>query len=180
MRIILLTGPKHSGKTSTGKAMAEFCSGTFIDLDEMIEQRTGKSPRALYKAGSEIFKNAEAESLRELLNSGKSSAKQHDVIVAAGGGLIDNGEALSLLADNAVFLVYLEVSAETAWKRIEKTSEKTGELPPFLDTENPEKTHRALHERRAASYKNLAHIIINAENKDPGTIAREIILAPKQ
>jgi shikimate kinase len=179
MRIILLTGPKHSGKTSAGKAMAEFCSGTFIDLDEMVEQRTGKSPRTLYKEGPEIFKKAEAESLRELLNSEKGSAKQHDIIVAAGGGLIDNSEALSLLADNAVLLVYLEVSAKTAWKRIEKASEKTGELPPFLDTENPEETHRVLHERRAASYKDLAHIIINAENKKPEAIAREIILVPK-
>ncbi|MDR0878896.1 MAG: shikimate kinase [Treponema sp.] len=181
MRTIFLIGPKHSGKTSAGKALAGHRCGSFIDLDEMIETRTGKSPRTLYKEGPEIFKKAETEALTALLHS--ENVNNAMLIVAGGGGLIDNSEALALLgaaggkrssAEGKFFLVYLEVSAETAWKRIKEAAEKSGELPPFLNTGNPEETHRALHERRAAAYKALADIVINAENKRPSEIAGEI------
>jgi shikimate kinase len=74
-----------------------------------------------------------------------------------------------------VTAVYLEVPAETAWRRIDREAKKTGEMPPFLNTPSPEKTHRELHERRAAAYRQKAHIIISAENKTPELIAQEIM-----
>ncbi|MDR0997648.1 MAG: hypothetical protein LBL70_01155, partial [Treponema sp.] len=69
MEIILLTGPKHSGKTSAGRALVRLLAektdpaASFIDLDELVEDRTGKSPRALYREGPEIFRKAEADAL---------------------------------------------------------------------------------------------------------------------
>ncbi|MDR2370579.1 MAG: shikimate kinase [Treponema sp.] len=183
MGIILLAGPKHSGKTSAGRALAETGRGRFADLDEAIEARTGKSPRALFLEGSGIFRKAEAEALASLLERGTENA-----IIAAGGGLADNGEALALLAKRknpdpgsplsggAVTIVYLDVSAETAWERIRGAAE-TGGMPPFLDTPNPGEAHRLLHTRRAEAYRAIADIIINAENKGPGEIAAEIVRA---
>ncbi|MDR2768724.1 MAG: shikimate kinase [Treponema sp.] len=177
MGIILLIGPKHSGKTSAGRALAETGRGHFTDLDEVIETRTGKSPRALFLEGSGIFKKAEAEALASLLEGGTENT-----IIAAGGGLADNGEALALLAKqknpdsggrlsgSVITAVYLEVSAETAWERIRRAAE-TGGMPPFLDTPNPGETHRLLHTRRAKTYRAIADIIIDAENKCPGEIA---------
>ncbi|MDR1287743.1 MAG: shikimate kinase [Treponema sp.] len=173
MGIILLVGPKHSGKTSAGRALAGVCAGGFADLDEIIEERSGKSPRALYREGSGVFRKAEAEALKALLERGMADGKI--LAAAAGGGLIDNGEALALLEkQSGVTVVYLDVSAETAWKRICLSAE-TGGLPPFLDTANPEETHRLLHTGRAAAYRKFAGLIVNAENKSPEDIASGIV-----
>ncbi|GHT63358.1 shikimate kinase [Spirochaetia bacterium] len=173
MGLVILTGPKHSGKTTAGRALAEQCAGTFTDLDELVEARAGKSPRTLFKEGPEVFRMAEAEALQSLLNEGHDGRSFR--IVAAGGGLVDNGAALDLLKkSSAVTLVYLDVSVETAWERISITAEKIGELPPFLNTDNPKETHRLLHERRAAAYREIAHIIIKADGKTPEAIGEEL------
>lgn len=171
--ILLLTGPKHAGKTSVGRALARLCNETFIDLDALVEKQTGKSPRTLYKEAPERFREAEAQALKTLIAASPGATAKY--IVAAGGGIIDNDEAMALLKGPEVLIMYLEVSPETAWERI-WAAKKAGEtLPPFLDTPDPQKTHKDLHERRAAAYKNIAHSIIQAEGKDPEHIGMEII-----
>jgi shikimate kinase len=118
--------------------------------------------------------NAEAEALGDLLNRGEGRDGGPQII-AAGGGLIDNPPALALLEKaGALTRVYLEVPANTAWERISAGAEKNG-LPPFLDTQNPRETHRALHERRAAAYRKWARFTINGEGKTPEEIAGEIV-----
>jgi shikimate kinase len=149
--------------------------GRFIDLDELIEERTGKSPRTLYKEGPELFKNAEAEALEYLLGQAAQEAASVIRVAAAGGGIIDNSRAMALLGEpGRVLQVYLELSAETAWKRIRQAAEKTGELPPFLAGEDPQAVHRALHTRRAAAYRKAAAVILDAEGLSSTGVAREI------
>ncbi|MDR2786157.1 MAG: shikimate kinase, partial [Treponema sp.] len=160
------------------------CGGKFTDLDERVETRTGKSARALYREGPGIFRRAEAEALAALLAENAPDAACPPAapalrVIAAGGGLAGNGAALSLLRQpgpyRAPLLVYLDVSAETAWARIGEEAAKTGELPPFLDTENPRETHRRLHERRASLYREIAGLVIDAGQKDPAALAEEIL-----
>jgi shikimate kinase len=71
-------------------------------------------------------------------------------------------------------LVYLDVSVETAWERIKASADKSGELPPFLNTADPQETHRLFHERRATAYREAAHIIIQADGKSPEVIGEEL------
>jgi len=194
MGTIFLTGPKHCGKTSAGKALARLYSCDFIDLDDVILQITGKSPRQLYNEDPEIFKKAEVDALAHI--TGDQPARVENMpgstglclrVVAAGGGIIDNQEAIAGLnkyipgncqrqpnpqaMTNAV--VYLNISAAAAWDRISGSG--NAELPPFLKTENPHEAHRALHERRCAAYLQNANIVIEAGEKTPDEIAVEIM-----
>jgi shikimate kinase len=170
MESIFLIGPRHCGKTSAGRALAALCSIPFIDLDELIAERGGKSPRALYAEGPEFFRKAEAEALASVFEP-KTPAL---CVVAMGGGITDNSAAIALLKKNKTALpVYLEITPKLAWERISRA----GELPPFLKTENPRETHRMLHERRAAACLRLARLVIQAEGKSPGAIADEIAAA---
>jgi len=226
MKDIILTGPKHSGKTSAGKALAKLCSCDFIDLDDLILQRTGKSPRQLFGEGQAVFQKAEVDAVTALFSgdgaSGKSANRDGgddasrngtvgdgasrdgadgvsgyggDVasgdgedgsrrnvigtgsieeglrVIAAGGGIIDNEEAVAVLKKSGAMTIYLNISTDSAWNRIAAN----GELPPFLRTENPRETHRVLHERRAAAYLQFADVIIEADGKSPQEIAREIV-----
>jgi shikimate kinase len=178
MQTIFIAGPKHAGKTSAARALAALYSCGFIDLDEVIARRSGKSPRTLYGEGPEIFRKAEAEALAALFEPAAEDGVNSQKIVALGGGLIDNPGALALLEHaESSLVVYLAVSAGTAWKRICGG----GELPPFLRTGNPQETHCALHKRRSAAYRKLARITIEAEGKSPREIALEIFnQAPNQ
>ena len=172
----LITGPKHSGKSLCAKALHKIIGGTVVDMDELIEAETGKTPRELFVLGQDIFKKAEAQALSSALNVTEEERRRNQIrIIAAGGGLIDNGDAMTLLTEpqvppREIIAVYLDISAETAWQRISAE----GEIPPFLKTENPQETHRVLHERRAEAYKAIADIIVSAENKSPEEIAGEI------
>jgi shikimate kinase len=92
--------------------------------------------------------------------------------VAAGGGLADNRGALEILKkDPAALVVYIEVSAETAWERIRAAADRDGELPPFLDTGEPRETHRLLHERRGRVYRELAALTLRAGDTPEETAA---------
>ena len=196
MSTIILTGPKHSGKSSAGKALASIHHGTnnqivwtYIDLDELITQQTGETPRQLYAKTPSIFQRAEAEAVSSILMtypastacpvSNSSNQKNNFLIIAAGGGIIDNAEALSVLKKFDAVIVYLNISADIAWSRIVGSTSTDGkqikELPPFLQTENPQETHRDLHKRRAAAYRKNADIIIEAEGKTPDQIAAELL-----
>ncbi|MDR2393846.1 MAG: shikimate kinase [Treponema sp.] len=172
VQAILLTGPKHSGKTSTGRVLAQYGGRDFIDLDELIERQNGTSPRNLYTQSPERFRKAEAEALKSLIHP------QHEPssfkVIAAGGGIIDNADAMALVEAADLLIIYLDVSVETAWKRI---CQETGPLPPFLNTDNPRETHAKLHQRRAAAYKSRAHMKIHAEAKGLEQIVEEIITA---
>jgi shikimate kinase len=170
MEDIILTGPKHSGKTSAGKALALLCSCSFIDIDELILQRTGKSPRQLFSEGASVFQKAETEAMEAVASAG-TEAGQGRRIIAAGGGIIDNSDAIAELKKSGAAVVYLNISAAAAWQRISAKRE----LPPFLKTENPQETHRSLHERRAAAYLQLANIVIEAGGKTSKEIAAEIL-----
>jgi len=169
METIILIGPKHSGKTCAGKALASLYSCDFIDLDELIFQRTEKSPRQLFNEGQTVFQKAEAEAAAAFFAESDGGGKRR--VIAAGGGIIDNAQAATLLNMTDTVIVYLNISAESAWDRIAHAEE----LPPFLRTENPQETHRDLHERRAAAYLQIADIVIEVEEKTPEEIGKEIM-----
>jgi shikimate kinase len=170
MRTIVLTGPKHCGKTSAGKALAALLTCDFFDLDGLIAQQTGKSPRELYRESPETFQKAETCALKTLALVEPSNVPQSMKVIAAGGGIIDNPEAMALLEASGALTAYLSVSTDCAWERISRKKE----LPPFLQTDNPRETHRVLHERRGAAYRAAAQIVIEASGKTPEEIASEI------
>jgi shikimate kinase len=184
-KIILITGPKHSGKTAAGAFLAELLGAEFVDLDEAVERQTGKSPRSLFKEGPGVFREAEARALAGILSaaspgsagSGRRGGAAR--VVAAGGGLADNAGAVELLGRHSgsdLAIVCLEVPADTAWERIRGAAEESGEWPAFLNGENPRETNAALHKRRGAAYRKLASLIVNGEGKSPEAIGREIAL----
>ena len=170
MRIIILVGPKHSGKTAAGRALASILGCEFTDLDDLVTERCGKTPRALYAEGPLVFREAEAAALAAFIREKADHVPVR--VMAAGGGIIDNPGAMAVLEriKEAVF-VYLDISAQAAWERISRA----GELPPFLAGENPRETHRLLHERRAEAYRRFTPLVVEAGDRNPEEIAAEII-----
>ncbi|MDR2144668.1 MAG: prolipoprotein diacylglyceryl transferase [Treponema sp.] len=171
--LVVLLGPKHSGKTSAGKVLADTLAVPFYDLDTLVEKETGKSPRVLYSQGEEVFRSAEYAVLNTFLETaagktGRKNLSGFPAVLATGGGIIDNRKATALLSGKYT-KICLETGAETAWERI-----AAGPLPAFLPPENPEDAHRLLHERRTKAYRAFAGLTIPVEGKTPEAIAAEI------
>ena len=76
MGIILITGPKHSGKTLCTRALEKLTGFETIDLDTLIESQTGKTPRELFNEGQGIFRKAEALALSSLLQGFPGAARR--------------------------------------------------------------------------------------------------------
>lgn len=93
---ILIIGPKHSGKSLCARALGKILGGEAADLDEIVEKQTGKTPRELFIEGAGVFRKAEALALASLFQSPRPEG--NGLVIAAGGGLSDNPEALALLA----------------------------------------------------------------------------------
>ncbi len=75
-----LIGFMGSGKTHWGKIWASVYSFTFIDLDEVIEKKEGKSIADIFDIkGEDYFREIEAEALR-------SFDDLENTIIACGGG----------------------------------------------------------------------------------------------
>jgi shikimate kinase len=169
--IVALAGPKHSGKTCAGRALAALAGAVFFDVDDEIGICSGKSARELYTQGKDVFQAAERDALESVL---RKTEGVHRAVIALGGGFSDNGAARALLDGRGGYIVFLALSAETAWKRIEAAQAESGELPAFLRTADPRQTHREIHERRAAACRNSASLVVDAENKTAAEIAAAI------
>ena len=173
-------GAKYSGKDLCARALSEIIGGETVDLDELVEKQTGKTPKELFIEGHDFFKKAEVYSLTSAIQGHLLGIKGENFVIVAGGGIIDNDEAMALISEARVpsverqlITVFLEISVETSWQRIME-GPNDGGLPPLINTNNPKETHLALHNRRAKAYKASAGITILAENKSPEEIAREI------
>lgn len=110
MRYFII-GYKSSGKTTIGKKLAESLSLGFIDLDEVIERREGKTIPQLYtELGDEGFRTREWEALLEVV-------KSDNVVVALGGGApcyCDNMNLIEKYGD----VIYLKLDDDTLVNRL--------------------------------------------------------------
>lgn len=82
--LIFIYGPPGSGKSLLGRTLANALNMCFIDLDELIEQRAGKSIQEIFTTETEAgFRKRECENLDSILEGDSS-------VVALGGGALLN------------------------------------------------------------------------------------------
>lgn len=91
---IVLTGMPGSGKTTVGKRLAEDMGRPYLDVDELIEEKTGEKPgQIILSQGEAVFRDVETEVIRELSTTNGN-------IIATGGGAILRKENIDLLRMN--------------------------------------------------------------------------------
>jgi len=137
---LILVGLPGSGKTTVGEAVAERLGRTFLDLDQEIERREGRSITEIFgEKGEPYFRQKEEELTAELKLVG-------NMIIAPGGGWVANPRNIAQVRPPGR-LVYLRVRPETAIKRLGPTRS----MRPLLTRPDPlGELERLLHDRRAA------------------------------
>ncbi|MBO4863087.1 MAG: shikimate dehydrogenase [Eubacterium sp.] len=165
---IILTGYMGSGKTTVGKALAEKYGMTFIDTDQLIEEKAGKAISKIFEeSGEEAFRDMETELLKELLR--KSISKS---VISTGGGIVKRKENCELLRRiGRVF--YLEADSDTLYERV-----KNDDTRPLLKDAGDELKDRidTMLSKREGYYKLSAEHIIDTKGKTLKEIAEEVYI----
>jgi shikimate kinase/3-dehydroquinate synthase len=141
-----------AGKSTVGARVAELTARPFVDLDGLIEKRHGPIPELFEARGEAEFRRIEEETLSEVLGG-------PDAVIALGGGAVMSPLSRGRLSSRA-FTVFLDVSVETAWKRVR------GSDRPLAQREAE---FRKLYESRQSAYTDAANAI--------GETAEDVLLA---
>ena len=95
---IVLIGMPSSGKSTTGKILAEKLGKKYIDMDAEIERILGaRIPDIFEEKGEEFFRNAETRLAKKL-------SRRKNTIISTGGGIIKNEYNIRVLSKNGIIV----------------------------------------------------------------------------
>jgi len=169
VRALFLVGFMGAGKSSVGRTLGEHLGWTFVDLDERIERREGKTIAELFqKSGEQRFRRAERTALRELLKELRSGSQ---MIVALGGGAFVQKENAAGIKSTGVPTVFLDAPADELWRRCQEQRTQV-ERPLLIDAE----AFQGLYEARRPGYLK-ASLRMETSGKDAAAVAAEVAKA---
>ena len=162
---LVLVGLMGAGKSAAGRRVAALCDLRFVDLDEEICRRAGRSvPELFAEVGETGFRELEARATREIA---AFAAESPDIVVAAGGGWMANGPARTALP--AATTVWLRVAPAEAARRL--ASERTER--PLLVGVDPAVRLVALLDERLPVYREATYTV-DTMHRTPDDVAREV------
>ncbi|MFZ2955468.1 MAG: shikimate kinase [Candidatus Ozemobacteraceae bacterium] len=158
-----LIGFMATGKTTIGKLFSERHALPFIDLDNEIEHREGKSISEIFAmCGEEGFRKVEQEVLKEILNVAGSP---DPYVLACGGGIISSEENCLLLRERTI-CVHLDSTFACCLERMSRKKEER----PLAKFHGPEQLEK-LYLTRMPLYQSIALFHIDATNEKESILA---------
>lgn len=156
----ILIGPPGAGKTTIGRRLARALRVEFIDVDEEIERREGRSiPQIFAGEGEPAFRVIEEDTVADVV-------AHHAGVVSLGGGAVLSETTRTLLRKHQV--VYLELTEEEGIRRT------VGSSRPLLKGDDPAAAYRALMARRTPIYRELATIRVSTVGRAPSSVVRQV------
>ena len=169
--IIVLMGYMASGKSFIGKVLAKKMSYNFMDLDDYIEVREGKTISDIFDFFGEIyFRKIESQYLKEILDS------KNNIVLSLGGGTPCYGSNLNLIKNNSeVISFYLNTAINTIVSRLENEKSKRPLVVRFKSKDElQEFIGKHLFER--SHFYNQADFVVKNDNAIVDDIVEDIIV----
>ena len=161
-RSLYLVGMMGSGKTSTGRPLAEQLGYGFVDADAVIEQAAGCTIAELFDRDGEAgFRTLETQVLNAI-------SQRHSLVVATGGGVVTRPENWGVLHQGIA--IWLDVVPDQLLQRLNADST----VRPLLQTADPEAALNALLEKRRPLYAE-ADLTVVINDESPETVADGIL-----
>jgi shikimate kinase len=162
---IILIGFMGAGKTSLAKILAKKLDFNVIDMDMLINEKSGR------KSNSEIFEKDGELAFREYEILVANDLKdEQNCVITTGGGIVMNMVNIDYLKKNGK-VVFLKNTFETSQKRISNHASR----PLFKDP----KQAKVLYDLRLPLYTYYADVIIETDGKDLDEAANDVIKAIK-
>ncbi len=163
---LFLIGMRGSGKSTIARLVAHELGWSWLDADDELEKRYGRSIRAIFSAeGEASFREKESAVLAQLCR-----LPRH--VIATGGGIVLREPNRALLRSSGR-IVWLTADIETLWQRVQADSATTERRPP-LTVGGRAEMEEIIHLREPL-YRQCADYVVSTTGRDPNDIAAEIL-----
>ena len=154
-RSLYLVGMMGSGKTSTGRPLAERLGYGFVDADAVIEQVAGCTISEIFERdGEEEFRSLETQVMRSI-------SERHSLVVATGGGVVTRTENWGMMHQGIV--IWLDVERRQLLERLQSDTTQR----PLLMTGDPAETLDEILKQRRPLYDEAdLTVVIESESAD--------------
>lgn len=161
IRNLALVGFMGSGKSTVGRLVARDLGMTFVDTDEVIEQRAGmRIPDIFAARGESAFRDQEKEVAAELVAGEKQ-------VIATGGGLVCRPGNMELLKSGAL-VVCLWAGPDTIWERVRTQTHR-----PLLQVPDPRAEVERLLALREPFYRE-SDVLVNSGLRSLREVASQV------
>lgn len=163
---LILVGYRASGKTTVGEILARRMGWHFVDLDDLVARKAGKTIAEIFASeGEEGFRRREREACEQLRKS-----KNH--VIALGGGTLMDPECRALIK-RVGKSIWLKAPASVLWSRISR-DEASARNRPDLTAEGGLTEVESLLRQRDPIYKSVSVHVVDSVTDSPEEIAEAI------
>ena len=157
---VVLVGSMGAGKTTVGRLVAAALAADFLDTDELVERKAGRTVSEIFvDDGEPHFRALEREAVAEALAT-------HDGVLALGGGAVLDGTTRELLDGHRV--VFLRVGLTHAASRV-----GLGVSRPLL-LGNVRGRIKQLLDERAPVYESVARHVVDTDGLSAQDVADQV------
>ncbi|MDA3650151.1 shikimate kinase [Saccharopolyspora indica] len=160
----VVVGPPGAGKTTIGRLLAQRLEVAFRDTDEDVVRTSGRAIADIFASDGEPAFRAMEEAAVE------TALREHDGVLALGGGAVLSERTRELLAGHQV--VFLSVGLAEGAKRVGLSSAR-----PLLAGVNPRATFKALLDARVPVYRSVASVEIVTDHVAPDEVVEQVVAA---
>lgn len=164
---IILIGMRGSGKSTVGKLLAQKLKKQFIEIDDLIVAKAGKSIKDIVNDdGWGRLRQYESDIVAEIPNI------VNDAVIATGGGVVIREINIGNLKKNDGIIVLLDCSIDTIIRRIGEDKNR----PLLTDARNMKEDLQCVLVSRKQLYKQYADLVITSDSKDAHQVTDELVL----
>jgi len=164
---IILIGYRCSGKTSVGNRLARELAREFVDTDDWLMEKAGRSVRNIVEGdGWEGFRQMEKDAIQAVC--GRDNA----VIATGGGAVLDPANVAAMQKNGRV--VWLKVSPQIVRQRMTR-DENTDDLRPSLTSKGLYDEIVDVLKQRAPLYEKAMDMVIDTDDKSIEEIVDRIV-----
>ena len=161
---IILVGMMGAGKTTIGKLLSNKLGYDFIDLDKIIEEKSGVKINTIFEIeGESGFRERELQVLRDSLEKDK-------VIISTGGGIVTNENSRTQLIKHKALIIYLKANLQTLCHRLKNDNSR-----PILNVDDKEQVIERILEKREPYYQDLADMDVDTSHMKSIDVVKFII-----
>jgi shikimate kinase len=164
MTHLVLVGMMGAGKSTVGRIVAHRLERPFLDSDQVIEERTGRTVREIFAtAGEQAFRDLETAVLAEALASEEPS------VIAAAGGVVLSPQNRELLRAGDARVVWLLADPSLLLDRV-----RSGMHRPLLD-DDPAATLQRMWDEREPLYREVADAIVSVDHRTVADVVEAVL-----
>lgn len=167
MTTATLIGYRGTGKSTVARLLAERLGTVWVDADELLEQRLGRTIASMVREkGEASFREAESVMLAELLTTCRG-------VLATGGGVVLRDANRRLLHERGRPMIWLTAPVDVIRSRLSADPATADRRPALAGRDALDEVETSLREREPL-YRSCADWSIDTSELAPEAVAHRI------